>query len=213
MRMAVDLRVLELLCARIAHDLVNPLGAVSNGLELLEEGDPAANAESIALCRDSMRRATALLQVFRSAYGTAGSQASFTPQAARDLADACLAGSKCVLQWPVGVEIPGRPGLGKLLLNLILVGSEALPRGGEIAVGLDGGRHALTLAVAATGAGARLTEEMAQALTLEVQPEALTTKSIQAYLTACLAERLGARLTAAPVSPDRVSFAVTLPQP
>lgn len=210
MGVAVDLRVLELLCARIAHDLINPMGAVANGLEVLEEGDASVGDDAVRHCRNSMERATTLLEVFRSAYGTAGSQLSFTPQAARDLAAAFLAGGKWTLDWPAG-DLPGRPGLGKLLLNLVLLASEALPRGGRIAVGLDQGPAGMTLAVTAAGAGAQVNGETHLALAPDADAGTLSTKSVQAHVAARLAERLGGRIAAAPVGVDRVDFAVTLP--
>lgn len=210
MGVAVDLRVLELLCARVAHDLINPMGAVANGLEALEEGDASLGDDALRLCRESTQRATTLLQVVRSAYGTAGSQTSFTPQAARDLAAAFLAGGRWTLDWPAR-DLPGRPGLGKLLLNLVLLASEALPRGGRIAVGLEQGPAGVTLAVTAAGAGAQVSDETRLALAADADAEALSTKSVQAHVAARLAERLGGRIAAAPVAADRVDFAVTLP--
>jgi len=210
MGVAVDLRVLELLCARVAHDLINPVGAVANGLEELEEGDASMDDDALRLCRDSLQRATILLQIFRSAYGTAGSLPSFTPQAARDLAAAFLAGGQWTLDWPAG-DLPGRPGLGKLGLNLVLLASGALPRGGRIAVGLDHGPAGVTLTVTAAGAGAQVNGETRLALAPDADSETLSTRSVLAHVAALLAERLGGRIAATPVGVDRVDFAVTLP--
>jgi histidine phosphotransferase ChpT len=211
MSVLVDLETLELLCSRMAHDLINPMGAVANGLELLEEGD-ASDGDAIALCRQSVQRATTLMQVFRSAYGTAGSQPSFSADQARRLAGDFVAGGKCALDWPQATSLPERVGLGKLLLNLVLLAADVLPRGGRIGVGLSHSAAAFTVAVTAAGTGARLAEDFVAALASGAEAEALSPKSVQAYFTARLAERLGGEITAAAIGPDRVSFAVTLPQ-
>lgn len=210
MGLAMDLRVLELLCSRMAHDLVNPIGAVANGLELLEEGDTSVNGDAIALCRQSTGRASALLQIYRSAYGTVGSQPSFTVEEARRLAMEFVAGGRCTLDWPSAMDLPGRAGAGKLLLNLVLLAAESLPRGGAVAVGQSATAAALTIAVMASGSGARLSDDVSAALAPDAAAEGLTPRSVQAYFAARLAERLGGTLAASVVAPERVSFAVTL---
>src|SRR4051812_40758706 len=68
----IDLRVLELLAARLCHDLIGPVSAIGNGVELLSEDDPEFLSEAVALVGDSARKANARLQFYRFAYGFGG---------------------------------------------------------------------------------------------------------------------------------------------
>jgi hypothetical protein len=76
----IELRVLELLCARFCHEMVSPVGAIGNGVELLDEDDPDFVREAIALIGQSARTASRRLQFYRFAYGTAPTAPNVTPQ-------------------------------------------------------------------------------------------------------------------------------------
>ena len=212
MDMKVDLSVVELLCSRICHDLISPIGAVGNGLELLEDDVPAAGIEALQLSIKSARRATTLLQCFRMAYGAAGSQPSFAPTDARGLAAAVLEGGKVRLDWPPSpAEGAVPPGAAKLMLNLVLLGLDCLPRGGTVAVGLGpDGAGRLRAAVTATGRNAGLDPALRAALTPQAKASALDPKAIHAYFAARLAESLGGRIETAAAGPDSVALAVSL---
>src|SRR5262245_17633483 len=164
MSVAVDLYAVELLCSRLCHDLIGPIAAVANGLELIEEGDPATQPEALALCQQSAQRATGLLQLFRSAFGSAGGRAACTPGEARKLA-AVLAAGRTTLQWPpVAAEASAPAGTGRLLLNLVMLAVEALPRGGTVSVDLKPGSSGLVASATGEGVGAHLGEETKAAL-------------------------------------------------
>src|SRR5262245_5700238 len=137
MGVKVELRIMELLASRICHDLISPIGAVGNGLELLEEADDEMSAEALKLSVGCVRRASALLEFFRMAYGTAGSDSGLRWEAAKSLAEGLVEGPKTTLVWgapPAGLNVPAAA--PKLALNLVLLGMEVLPRGGESTVGL-----------------------------------------------------------------------------
>ncbi|MGH6962375.1 MAG: histidine phosphotransferase family protein, partial [Dongiaceae bacterium] len=139
MGVKVDLRVLELLASRVCHDLISPIGAVGNGLELLEDADDEMNADALKLSANCVRRASALLEFFRMAYGTAGSDTGLRWETAKQLAEGLVDGPKTTLVWgaaPDGLNVPAMA--PKLALNLVLLGTEVLPRGGEIVVALQG---------------------------------------------------------------------------
>ena len=94
MNVKVDLRVIELLASRLCHDLISPIGAVSNGLELLEDEDSGMADDALELSIKSVRRASNILQAVRVAVGAAGSQASVRLADVRSLASGVLEGGK-----------------------------------------------------------------------------------------------------------------------
>jgi len=209
----VDLRVLELLASRICHDLISPIGAVGNGLELLEEADAAMAEDALKLSVNCAQRASALLEFFRMAYGTAGSDSGLRWGDAQKLAEGLLEGRKMTLAWgaaPADLGLP--PGAAKLALNLVMLATDTLPRGGQIMVALEPAATRLTVAVSAAGRDARIAEEVAAALAASPDAAAagLSAKSVHAFFTARLAESLRGRLESG-IQPSAVRLSVTMP--
>lgn len=202
----IDLRVAELLASRLCHDLVSPIGAVNNGMELLEEDlDPEMAGDAVRLASDSARQASATVQFFRLAYGQAGRQIELQGDEIKRLTEAYLAHHKANLDWRADAIGEGGPdGSGKLLLNMIALALESLPRGGTIATSADLARGA-RIVVVARGQGVRLREESRAALDADADIEALTPRSVQAYFTQIVARRLGGTLEAAE-SADGLTF-------
>ena len=196
MGVKVDLRILELLASRICHDLISPIGAVGNGLELLEDAGPDMTEDALKLSANCVRKASALLEFFRMAYGTAGSDAGLRWEAAKQLADGLLEGGKTVLVWPpVPAGFIAPPMAPKVALNLVLLGTEMLPRGGEIVVDLQPAGTRVAVSATAAGRDARLPEEIASVITGGAEPTLpLTARTVHAYFTARLGESLGGRL-------------------
>lgn len=130
-------RLAELLCARLCHDLAGAVGAVSAGAELLAEEGPASPmaAEAVSLLADSAASMTARLRFLRLALGVASASA---PNEARALAVAFIEKGypqgEWKLDWPMGQGAAKSPDQAKLLLNLICLAQDCLPRGGVIAV-------------------------------------------------------------------------------
>src|SRR6266852_971859 len=130
-----DLDFAALLVSRVCHDLVSPVGAVVNGLEVLEdETDMAMRADALRLVAASAEQAAARLQFCRIAFGAAGSAG-----AELDLAEVgrimagLLRGGKIELAWKAhAVDCP--KDWAKLLMNTVLVAADCLPRGGKITV-------------------------------------------------------------------------------
>jgi histidine phosphotransferase ChpT len=184
----LDLKVLELLSSRLCHDLISPVGAINNGVELLEEVDGDVATEAMALIAESGRRAAGRLRCYRLAYGAAGGQAGVGLDEARQVAEAYLAGGKVSLDWPPAEPGPARrAGTVKMALNLIVLGEEALAYGGMLRVGV----HDQGLTVAAEGRSARLSEEQAGALEGSLTGEALTPRSVHAHITGLFARPYG----------------------
>lgn len=208
----IDLRVAELLASRLCHDLVSPIGAVNNGMELLEEEDldPDMVGDAVRLASGSARQASATVQFFRLAYGQAGRQVDMGPGQMRQLVEAYLEPHKAKLDWRADALVADGPeGTGKLLLNMIALALESLPRGGTIVAGADlsEGAH---VGVAAEGQGARLREESQAGLRPDADVAALTPRGVQGYFTQVVARRLGGRLEMRE-SGERLVFEVRLP--
>jgi histidine phosphotransferase ChpT len=189
-----DVDFAALLVSRVCHDLVSPVGAVVNGLEVLEdETDNAMRADALRLVAASAEQAAARLQFARIAFGAAGSAG-----AELDLAEVgrimsgLLKGGKVELIWQAdAVNWP--KDWAKLLMNGVLVAADSLPRGGKVFVETAGDALAPRFAIRAAGTVARLAPEAERALTGE--PEgALDGRSIQPYLTHKLSESLAASL-------------------
>jgi histidine phosphotransferase ChpT len=215
MREQIDLRVAELLCSRLCHDLISPIGAVSNGIELLEEEGGRIAVDALELAGRSARQAARLLQFFRIAFGLGGSFAGGRSSEVRDLAHGLLAGGRHALDWretgEAAATLPA--GFGKLALNMVLLAMDSLPRGGTIAVAVDGQADRVSVVVTASGGELRFSEEHRQALGSETAPDALTPRTVQAYFTALLARRLGSELAVTPLGEEPVRFTVVAPQP
>ncbi|HEY7689667.1 MAG TPA: histidine phosphotransferase family protein [Dongiaceae bacterium] len=212
MAVQVELRVLELMASKICHDLISPVGAIGNGLELMEDDDGSTAKEALQLSQNCVRRASALLELFRMSYGTAGSDTGLGWDAAKALAGNFLAGTKMTLKWPPlpsGTALP--PGATKLLLNLVVLGCETLPRGGEIAVAAAPAGKGLGLKAVATGQDARVNEEVASTLAGKTAVPSLNAKTVHGYFSQRLAESLGARIEVAAAGAGSVTLAAQLP--
>jgi histidine phosphotransferase ChpT len=202
--MDIHLRALELACSKLCHDVISPIGAVNNGLELLEEEDDAAlKEEATALAQRSAKRASILLQVYRSAFGNAGNQQTFGPREAVALAQEFLQNGKAQLTAGDLPESTGMPaGYGKLALNLIILGADALPRGGTIRVQVHSpnlGAGAIELDCA--GQQIAWSDEFARAISRNLQADELTAHNILPYVSATFAARLGMALSISQARP------------
>lgn len=197
MTATIELRVLELLCSRLCHELISPVTAVNNGMELFADSPSDMVADIVSLVAASGGQASRKLQFYRIAYGFGGegSAAPSVAEAGR-LVHGLLDGGKVALDWP-GPGTIGDLRLGreptKLLLNAAVVGAEALPRGGRLSVAVDAGATTV-IRVAAIGENARLMPESAAALAAAVDVAQLTPRSVHGYFTRRLAEAAGGML-------------------
>src|SRR3954468_5609680 len=101
MKTDLDIRVVELLSSRLCHELISPVGAINNGVELIEEMGAEMADEAIGLIAHSADQASRRLRLLRLAYGTAGSDKSNLTEVAQ-AADGYFAGGKIKLEWPPG---------------------------------------------------------------------------------------------------------------
>jgi len=204
----IGLAAVELLASRLCHDLIGPVGAIGNGLELLAEESSRFAGETVTLVTRSAERTAAMLALFRAAFGAAGGQPGFgLGDAQRVIADA-LAGGKITLDWPEETEA-GPLGAAKLVLVMLLVATETLPRGGRIAVRTSQDRDFFAT-VTASGVGVRLTPELRAALDPTAAAASLSTRSIHAYFAAHLCRRQRATLRV-DAAADAVTLTLQLP--
>jgi histidine phosphotransferase ChpT len=183
----IDLRVLELLAARLCHDLIGPLSAIANGIELLADDDGGFAREALALLEDSSRKAGHRLQFYRFAWGFAGGGLTGPPPHA--LAGDFFADGAVVCDY--GAAVQALPlAEQKLACALLAVAGEGLPRGGRLV--LDLGTAGLEIDAAGEGGG--LSPETVAALALATLPAALTSRTVGAYFTGVLAASIGRRL-------------------
>jgi histidine phosphotransferase ChpT len=189
--MNIDLRILELAASKICHDLISPIGAVNNGLELMEdEQDAALQTEALALAQRSARRASLLLQVFRSLFGNAGNQSSFGAKEARQMAFDFLQNGKVTLDTDFASDVSLPEGFGKLILAAIMVTAETLPRGGVVVATLQPSTT-MQFSVVGTGSQISCSEENMKALQLTLPVADLTAHATLPYFTGLLAKRVG----------------------
>jgi histidine phosphotransferase ChpT len=201
---SLDLRVVELLCSRLCHDLVGPVGAVNNGVELVEEMGAADAGDAFALVADSGRLAAARLKLFRLAYGAAGSEPGVSFETAQTALAAWFQRSKLKIDWqnPSWPDAPA--GTAKVLLNAVLLAEESLPQGGTLVISGVGP----LLRLAGSGKNAGLKPESREALAGAVAVDALSPRTVQGYITGRFAEHFGFRVTPEAASPDQVGFRI-----
>jgi len=206
-----DLRIAELLCSRLCHDLVSPIGAVNNGVELMEEFGGASD-EAMALIGASGRQAARRLQFYRIAFGLAGSQIAQSLDDMRGIVTGFLEGGKVAAEWdPATTQAPETLGWGKLMLNMVALGSEALPRGGAMTLSVVVADGQARLSVAVAGASCRLHEETREALNPAVNVESLNARGALPYFALRLAQRMGGRLEVQEPETDRLALVVAIP--
>jgi len=189
-----DLEFAALLVSRVCHDLVSPIGAVVNGLEVLEEErDAALRADALKLVTSSAALAAARLQFARIAFGTAGSSgAELDLSEVGRMVTGFLSGGKVRLQWDAA-PVNWPKDWAKLLMNCVVVAADALPRGGTISVKTSDSTGAPGFLITSVGQGARLNEEVARVLRSEPSIPS-DGRSVQSYLTYRLANGLQTEL-------------------
>jgi histidine phosphotransferase ChpT len=192
-----------LLCSRVCHDVISPVGAINNGLELLDEG--AADGDALDLIRTSAMNASVRLKFARLAFGASGSVGASidTGEAEKVAMDFAVAEKKTELTWSGPRAIIGKNRV-KLLLNLFLVAYAGIPRGGSIEVVLENPEYDAKFTLTVKGRMMRVPAKFVEIAngTLE---EPIDAHSIQPYYTVLLAEECGMDLKHV-VSEDKIVF-------
>lgn len=191
----LDIRITELLCARLCHELASPVGAINNGIEMIQEFDESMLPDAMPLIASSASLVAERLKFYRMAYGRAGTASIVSDAEVRELAAGFLSDGRCRLEWPEGAGISDWPeGWGKLVLNLLPFATETLPRGGTIRIGFEERAGDTRVAIIAEGEGALVPDECHSALEAGASVDDLTPRSVHAYFLARLADRLSTRV-------------------
>jgi histidine phosphotransferase ChpT len=186
----------SLLCSRLCHDLLSPIGAMNNGLELIaEEKDPEMRKRCFELLEQSAKISADKLKFFRLAFGAAGGYGDMVPvDEPRAVVDA-LAGNngRVTVNWSFGGDSLPKP-VVKVLLNLALIGIEALVRGGTLEIGAETRDGSSEIAVRASGSRIAFDETIGQALDGSLHPSELSSRTAPAAMIRELATSLGGGL-------------------
>jgi histidine phosphotransferase ChpT len=190
---ALDLAAL--LCSRVCHDLISPVGAIVNGLEVLEEEkDEATKQFALDLIKSSAGKASAKLQFCRIAFGAAGSAgAQIDLGDAETIARGFLEDEKTKLAWnpPRVLLTKNRV---KLLLNMLVIAGQAIPRGGVLTVDPIGSGDNMGFRVSAAGTNAKVPPAVSALLGGETG-EGLDAHRIQPFYAGLLARACGVKAT------------------
>jgi histidine phosphotransferase ChpT len=200
-----DLDLASLLCSRVCHDVISPVGAIANGLELMDdpETDAELRATALDMVRSSAKTATAKLKFCRIAFGAAGSAGALIDLSeAGEVAKAFVGEEKVKLDWQAPRENRPKQEV-KLLLNMLLIALAGIPRGGVVTVSAEG----QNLVVRAKGERAKINEAMGQALAGTADLTTLDARLVQPYYARMLAEIAGLEINMAMESEDTVIVA------
>ena len=202
----------SLLCSRLCHDLLSPVGALNNGLELMaDEQDPAMRERCMELLNESARASANKLKFFRLAFGAAGGfgETVNTQEAHAALAGLFGAEKQLELGWIVaGDALP--KGAVKLLLNLALIAGDALVRGGRLDVGAERDGERLEIVIRAEGPRILLDPTLRETLTKGSAGGTVEPRAAGAWLAHALASEAGGEIRLSDASAPVLMIGATL---
>jgi histidine phosphotransferase ChpT len=188
-----SLDLAALLCSRVCHDLISPVGAIANGLEVMEEAkDDETKSFAMDLIKKSSRTASAKLQFCRLAFGAAGSAgAQIDTGDAEKVARGLMEDEKTKIAWNVPRLLLPKNRV-KLLLNMLLMAGQSIPRGGQLVVEAIGEGETMGFKVTSTGTNAKVPQAMPGLLEgTPAEGHAVDAHAIQPFYTGMLAKTCG----------------------
>lgn len=200
-----------LLCSRVCHDIISPVGAIINGLEVLDEDNGEEMREfAFTLIRKSAGQASAKLQFARLAFGAAGSVGAEIDLAdAEKVARGYMEGEKAEFAWE-SPKVLMPKNLVKLLLNLVLLSATAIPRGGLVKVTVEGSAPPRFI-LRSSGPNARVPPAFEKLVPGDIEGLSVDAQSVQAYYAGALARACGMRVSAVLDGVDVVVEANAIP--
>lgn len=219
--MDINIKVAQLVVSRICHDLAGSVSAVNAGVELIKDGDGLLDDEAMSLVDLSAGQSVRKLSFFRVLFGSGGgSDGVVSLRELRDLCQNYIEGSKVSLDWSDEVNLATSNGnieitTGKVLLGLVLMGVESLPRGGSVSVGVHCPDGAIGFAVVASGDRASMGAEAEMAMDPNTAIDNLSARTIHAHFTAKLVDLLSGEMELSKNTldtPGEVRLAAIIPQ-
>jgi histidine phosphotransferase ChpT len=190
---ALDLAAL--LCSRVCHDLISPTGAIVNGLEVLEDGaDEETKTFALDLIKRSARTASARLQFCRLAFGAAGSAgAQIDTGDAEAMARGFIEDGKIKVGWNVPRVLLPKNRV-KLLLNMLIIATQTIPRGGTLTVDATGEGESMGFKLTAAGPNARIPQAVPVLLEGGSESGSVDAHAVQPFYTGLLARACGLKV-------------------
>ncbi|MCY7398995.1 MAG: histidine phosphotransferase [Sphingomonas bacterium] len=208
---AIDLA--SLLCSRLCHDLLSPVGALNNGIELLaDEQDPDMRERCLELLTESARASANKLKFFRLAFGAGGGFGDdIDTREARSALEGLYGPEKRIeLGWVVaGDRLP--KGAVKLLLNLAMIAGDALVRGGRLDVGVERSASAIEMVIRAEGPRVLVDSKLRDTIVNGASGGAVEPRAAGAWLAHALAAEAGGSIQLSDAAADMLLIGVTLP--
>ena len=204
----------SLLCSRLCHDMLSPVGALSNGLELLsDETDEAMRKQCIELLEQSAKISTDKLKFFRLAFGAAGGFGDNVPvEEAQEVIAALASDAKRVeLNWAISEASLPKPAV-KVMLNLAQIALDALVRGGTLDIGAERRDGNVEIVARATAERIAFDETIGEALQGALPDHEITSRTAAAHMIALVAEEMGGGLQYA-LSDGVLVLGGVLPEP
>lgn len=202
-----------LLCSRLCHDLLSPVGALNNGLELMaDETDPEMRQRCLDLLGDSARTSANRLKFFRLAFGSAGGYGDVVPthEARTAIEGMFSATGRVTVGWMVAEEGLGKAA-AKILLNLALIAGDALVRGGQLDIGVERRGSVTEIVVRADGPRIVLDPELRAALAGELGADGLSARTAAAWMVHRLVAEAGGQVMLSAPEEPALLFGVSLP--
>ncbi|MEE9348136.1 MAG: histidine phosphotransferase family protein [Robiginitomaculum sp.] len=201
-----------LLCARICHDLVSPVGALGAAIEVFDDDDNMdMRDDAMDLIRSSSQQAGAKLQFLRLAFGAGGSAPGvISSEELRTLTMGVYGAAKADIVWkvvPDGLEKSS----GRLLLNLIMLAVQAVPRGGSVTVSATDQGGVTRLHLVCEGPKARLAESVSKALAGKAPEEGWDGRTVQPFYAGMIAREAKGRVDAQAINEERIEFTALMP--
>lgn len=209
MSAAPNVRILELMASKICHDLISPVGAVSNGVEILEELGSDAGEDVTGLIAYSAGQAAAKLKVMRMAYGLGGADSSIKSEDVHKIfADFIGTEGRLSQDWNPHAINTHITGAAKMLMACLLLAAETLPKGGKISAAQEDDK---TILITAEGENAHFREGTLEALQQKTDSEALEPKHTHAFITGLLASHYNFEISEDSTTPDFIFLRLKLP--
>jgi histidine phosphotransferase ChpT len=203
----------SLLCSRLCHDLLSPIGALNNGIELLaDEQDPEMRERCLELLAESARASANKLKFFRLAFGAGGGfgEDIDTHEAKSALEGLYGADKRIELGWMVADDKLSK-GAIKLLLNLAMIAGDALVRGGRLDVGVEQRNGGLEMVIRGEGPRILLDPKLRETIAKGHSGGEVEPRAAGAWLAHALAAEAGGSIQLSDPSDEVLLIGVALP--